>query len=287
MVLCEFQNSTKSLYAYSNNDATYPAHFHTTCEVMYVRKGAVKVTVEGKTFIAHENEAIFIAPHQIHSYNSSHLIQINILFIHPMLLSEYAEQFQSCTPVSPIVRLENREENLLLLSLLDSILCIFAQDKKNGLPEGVSARGNTVRALGRAAAHLLLEQVVWEKTESRNTEATQQILDYCLKNYRSHLSIAMLSETLDINSRLITRIFANQLHISFRTYINSLRVADAAEQLISGTEPITKIAFSVGFDTLRTFNRVFLSEKGLSPSEFRHRYGKDTEQAEKNEQAET
>ena len=51
----EFQKYS-SLYIYKNNDATYPAHFHTHCEIMYVLDGEVNVTVDGPAEIIGPDE---------------------------------------------------------------------------------------------------------------------------------------------------------------------------------------------------------------------------------------
>lgn len=52
----EFQKYS-SLYIYKNNDATYPAHFHTHCEIMYVLDGEVNVTVDGVDYVAKRDDA--------------------------------------------------------------------------------------------------------------------------------------------------------------------------------------------------------------------------------------
>lgn len=93
----EFQEYS-SLYIYNNNDATYPAHFHTHCEIMYVLDGEVDVMVDGVTYKAMRDEAIFIAPHQIHSFKSSHMISIFILFIELATFNDYAERMAESLP---------------------------------------------------------------------------------------------------------------------------------------------------------------------------------------------
>ncbi|HQL83140.1 MAG TPA: helix-turn-helix transcriptional regulator, partial [Spirochaetota bacterium] len=52
-------------------------------------------------------------------------------------------------------------------------------------------------------------------------------------------------------------------------YINKLRIEDAAAKLAERDGKIIEIAFSVGFESLTTFNRVFKSVVGKTPTEYR------------------
>ncbi|HNV47732.1 MAG TPA: helix-turn-helix transcriptional regulator, partial [Spirochaetota bacterium] len=54
-------------------------------------------------------------------------------------------------------------------------------------------------------------------------------------------------------------------------YVNELRVRDAAAMLDGTSENIIDIAFAVGFESLRTFNRAFLKVMNVTPTEYRER----------------
>ena len=46
----------REIHLYKSNDATYPAHFHSHCEMMFVEKGQVNVIVDGETYTAKQNK---------------------------------------------------------------------------------------------------------------------------------------------------------------------------------------------------------------------------------------
>lgn len=56
---------------------------------------------------------------------------------------------------------------------------------------------------------------------------------------------------------------------TFYSYINSLRIEHACKMIEEGNLIISEIAFDCGFNSLRTFRRVFYEQKGCSPSEWR------------------
>ena len=60
-----------------------------------------------------------------------------------------------------------------------------------------------------------------------------------------------------------------KLRMGFNDYINSLRVSNACKLLRKTDLSITEISERVGFNTLRTFNRAFSKQMGMTPREYR------------------
>ena len=52
-------------------------------------------------------------------------------------------------------------------------------------------------------------------------------------------------------------------------HLNSKRIEAACKELKETDRKIIDIAFGVGFDTLRTFNKVFLDSVGTNPTNYR------------------
>lgn len=62
---------------------------------------------------------------------------------------------------------------------------------------------------------------------------------------------------------------SSKLNMGFNDYVNSLRVSNACKYLRKTDKSITEISNIVGFNTLRTFNRAFRKQLGITPSEYR------------------
>ena len=69
---------------------------------------------------------------------------------------------------------------------------------------------------------------------------------------------------------------SSKLHIGFNDYINSLRVSNACKHLLNSDRSVTEISEIVGFNTLRTFNRAFFKQMGVTPSQYRIRPHSDS-----------
>jgi AraC-like DNA-binding protein len=58
--------------------------------------------------------------------------------------------------------------------------------------------------------------------------------------------------------------------MTFRDYVNKLRLAEAARRLTGkDNKPIVEIAHSVGYANVSHFNKLFKAEYGCTPKAFR------------------
>ena len=79
----------------------------------------------------------------------------------------------------------------------------------------------------------------------------------------------LLARDLGYNYTYLSAYFNHSLHTGFQGFINQYRISHAAALLQGSSLPITQVAEQCGFGTIRSFNRVFLKEKGMTPSAFR------------------
>ena len=85
------------------------------------------------------------------------------------------------------------------------------------------------------------------------------------------LNLALLSNYLEISEKHCSYLLNQGLHLNFNQYVNQLRVAAFKERIKQGQNKaftLTSIAYECGFNSKSTFNRVFKSVCGITPSEF-------------------
>ncbi|HNW30173.1 MAG TPA: helix-turn-helix domain-containing protein [Spirochaetota bacterium] len=103
-------------------------------------------------------------------------------------------------------------------------------------------------------------------------EKIKKAIEYIDANYTSDISREGLAASLDISPNHLGKFFKVQTGKKINEYINELRIRDAAKKLRERKqETIINIAFSVGFESLSTFNRTFLKIMGITPSEYKDR----------------
>jgi len=100
-------------------------------------------------------------------------------------------------------------------------------------------------------------------------EKLDNVLDYIGRNYREDISREGLAAMVDLAPTYLGKMFKIYTGRRIGDLINNLRIEEARELLEKGDMPVIDIAFAVGFESVRTFNRVFLKEVSMQPSEYR------------------
>lgn len=100
-------------------------------------------------------------------------------------------------------------------------------------------------------------------------EKLQQVIDFINKNYVSDISREGLAAAIDMNPDYMSRVFKSFTGKKINDYINDKRIEEALKIIRDSDKSITEIAFSVGFESLTTFNRIFKRVVGTTPSKLR------------------
>lgn len=90
-----------------------------------------------------------------------------------------------------------------------------------------------------------------------------------------NMSLEMAKSRLGINRSKINEVLKEELGLTFSAYLNKLRLSEAARLLSEKNEcSIAEIAYSVGYNNVSYFNRLFKREYGCTPKAFKAIYRK-------------
>jgi len=101
------------------------------------------------------------------------------------------------------------------------------------------------------------------------SEKIQKALDYIHENYAYEISREGLASHIGLHHDNLGRYFKLYHGKKMNDYINELRIKEAARKLQETDDKIIDIAFSVGFGSLRTFNKAFREIMKISPAYYR------------------
>ncbi len=90
-------------------------------------------------------------------------------------------------------------------------------------------------------------------------------------NFNSEISRDGLASHLDLSPNYFGKLFTEYTGMKMNDFITDLRIGEATRLLRDTGEQIIDIAFAVGFNNLRTFNRAFFKCVGMTPREYRSR----------------
>jgi AraC family transcriptional regulator, L-rhamnose operon transcriptional activator RhaR len=106
--------------------------------------------------------------------------------------------------------------------------------------------------------------------ESTKTENyMQEVLSIIHSDYHLPLRVKDLAAKMGIGERQFQRIFHMQTNMTFKDYLQGVRINNASRLLVNTNRKVIDIAASVGYRDLQYFNKLFKEKTGIPPSEYR------------------
>ncbi len=106
---------------------------------------------------------------------------------------------------------------------------------------------------------------------AENMADDEKIIFEYLGNHFSDqsMSLSKMSDSTGIPSNKISQVIKTKYDLSFRQYLNTIRIAEAKRLLQESKLQISQIAYRVGYTNLTHFCRTFKSVTSVSPNTFR------------------
>ncbi len=109
-----------------------------------------------------------------------------------------------------------------------------------------------------------------EFSDSRKeTHTAKLVKKYIDDNFSSHtLTLIEICDKLSYNSKYISRVFKREFGISFKRYLNTVRLNNARALFDKGFTSVKEVAVLSGFSDPLYFSKLFKSHHNVAPSEY-------------------
>lgn len=111
------------------------------------------------------------------------------------------------------------------------------------------------------------------RSNSISDERIQAAVNYISTNYAEHITLSDVASFLHLNPSYLSTKFKLVNGMSFKEYLNTLRLNHAEKLLLESNKSITEIAMECGYDNGNYFGDIFRKINGISPTEFRRNKG--------------
>ena len=102
----------------------------------------------------------------------------------------------------------------------------------------------------------------------------RDICDYVSWHITDNLKVSQVAAYFGYNEKYLTTFFKQRAGISLKQYILQVKMDRAKADLSETAEPVSQIAFRLGFTDAHNFSNAFRKLTGCSPSEYRDIYNK-------------
>lgn len=108
--------------------------------------------------------------------------------------------------------------------------------------------------------------------KKKESEVIYKVLDYIDENYlNDKISGSIVARKFGLSMIELNHLLLYQVERTFDDYVNWLRISKASELLITTDLAVTDIAIEVGYNTTKTFTRIFTNLRNVTPGYFRRK----------------
>ncbi|MDO5516353.1 MAG: AraC family transcriptional regulator [Clostridium sp.] len=240
----------ESLYEiFTVNNLSWPLHLHNYYECICVNSGNIEIILDNSRIKLTAGGTIFIFPNQLHELYTPVSSQITILQFASEMIEYFSTQYQGKIPMNPILESfsitikSHKTDNIFFQKSFLYQICGFLSEHTEF----------TEYNLSNFCENAILE-----------------IIQYIEHNYKDDCTLSKIAYKFGYDYAYISRKFKHKMGISFKKYLNLLRINQACIYLNNTDLSVTDIALQCGFQSIRSFNRNFISTKKITPNEYRH-----------------
>lgn len=257
----EVSSYPKATCLFSKQDES-PLHLHRHLEFACILEGRVEFTINGEKYILTDGDSALIMPYVPHSYHplDEECIRFVLVF-EPEYIGSLGNILLENHPVDPIIRGSvMRKEFDPLIDTYKTILSNITKSDTNSL------------CYAQAFSHLVyfLGELLAITGLTHNSGIKSKLYLDCISLANEEFidpsfDIDKLAERLHVSTSRIQQLFNKHLHISFKKYLTLLRISRAKSLLRETSMSMTEVATAAGFNSVRSFNRIFKLHKNLTP----------------------
>lgn len=251
-----YEKNSAQIFITHGHNLNFPPHLHKEVEIVFCLKGSIILTCNQSTYTLNENDVMYVFPNSIHSHaccdHSEYLICITPADSFPMFKKTLTKE---C--IDPVLTEVKTKQ---LLPLFHDLYQEYSTSKDN----------QVMFSYLQLILALSFQQMQFrEKKPQLYEDILPDILNYVEENYTSPLNADAIAGNFGINPSYLSRLISSRLNCTLTEYIHELRINYAKHLLQHSAESITQIVYECGFQTQRSFNRVFLKLTGQTPREYK------------------
>ncbi len=259
-MLLTYENRSNKIAVEWKISTHVPPHLHEAMEIVYVTEGTVELGVGQELYHMDTGDFAIVFPNVIHHYQvfGEGVNKAMYLFAEPTLFPPYVDGLQKYSPHSPVICKENVHPDIVNAM-------IRLADLKEYNDMLVQAYVQII------LAHVFSEMKMVPKNSVGGNDIIYDAVEYVAKNFREEICLDKMACDLGVSKYVLSRMFSKTFHCNFSQYVNGVRLNYVTSVLENTQESITNICLECGFESQRTFNRVFKERYKMTPREYRNR----------------
>lgn len=251
-------------------------HCHKEIEFLYVLNNSMNIYLNGKKHTLNKDDVMMISSGDIHGIEDSDHARLVLQFKIDLLEGKYIEKDDIYAIYEKLHSLERISHNWPQCTTNKVIKILLELSVNPSLEDP----GNRIKIL--YLVYKLIYICITEVPKSSDTfqanhliynkkamQTLERAFSYINNNYNQKISLDDISSLFHYSPEYFSRLWKKYTGVTFHKYLNEYRINKATLLLKETDLTISEICFKTGFESIKTFNRVFKTVIGSSPSEYR------------------
>jgi AraC-like DNA-binding protein len=255
----------------------FPMHWHERVEILYILKGKFLAYINEARCDGNQGDIIIVNPGFVHGFfdpspdTLARIFQFGLDIFDETLTELHDRDFPG--PVFSRQSLITSSRDSGIHTLLEKLLKEMFEEYQKKIP----GYRLVIKSKLYELSALFLREVATEKaspekiTNKKNaTQYLEHIFSLMLENYDNpDFSLEDAAHDIGLSKYHFSRLLKEQTGQGFHDHFARIRLRQAEKFLVESGQSVTDIAYNCGFQSLTTFNRLFKTYTGTSPSAYR------------------
>ncbi len=258
-----FEDNAEEFRFIDKKSVHVPPHIHTALEIVYITKGTQEVGIGTELYHMEAGDVAVIFPELIHHYQvfDSGKCRSRYILVEPTLCGAYQKTLHQFAPQNPIIKKEDVHPDIVY-----AFQTLYKDETK----------GEAALSLHQAFVQIILTRALpcltmIDRSTMESKDLIFRVVSYIAGHFTENVSLTKMAEDLYVSPFALSRIFSGTFHTNFNQYLNNTRLQYATYLLKYTDQTITEAMENSGFESQRTFNRVFKDTYHVSPRDYRNR----------------
>ena len=251
------------LFLFEGRDGNYfrEKHWHRSVEIFAVCRGDLGFFIDDKQWHLSADQFMIVNSNEVHSIDSPMPNETIVLQIPLKMFEEYftVEQFIWFTH-------EPGKKDERFMELLKELYRVYTERQIGYNLKVKSIFYNIMYLLIKEYRLTQIDQDSVRK--NRNLSRLSTITSYMKENYAGEMTLEAVARIFGYSPAYLSRMFQKYAGITFKSYLQSIRLRYALKDLESGKYSITETALRNGFSGSKGLARAFQKTYGMLPSEY-------------------
>lgn len=247
-------------------------HSHIFCEVFYLKTGSCIYSLNDAIYHLSAGDIFIVIPGDSHCTRYEGLIPCERIVVYCDLniipqdfWRGHGDILRNLSRSGKVIPVKDGRKQLE--TLLERML------EENNQPDEFSSEFLLLQMMTLLLSIQRNGIFVYEQIRPKNGISTdiEDALRFIAQNFSLPLSLEEVASAVSLSPTYLSKKFKKITGVSFKEYLNYIRIHQASRMLITTDDTITQIATGCGFNSSNYFKDCFRKVNGMSPRAFRQR----------------